>query len=67
LIEEMMIGEDKVIRFSGCKKDEACTIILRGASSHIIDEAERSLLMLYVYFVLLLKTEELSMVVEMLK
>lgn len=43
LIEEMMIGEDKVIRFSGCKKDEACTIVLRGASQHIIDEAERSL------------------------
>jgi len=43
LIEEIMIGEDKVIRFSGCKKDEACTIILRGASNHILDEAERSL------------------------
>lgn len=43
LIEEIMIGEDKVIRFSGCKKDEACTVVLRGASNHIIDEAERSL------------------------
>lgn len=43
LIEEIMIGEDKVIRFSGCKKDEACTVVLRGASTHIIDEAERSL------------------------
>lgn len=43
LIEEIMIGEDKVIRLSGCAKDEACTIVLRGASSHIIDEAERSL------------------------
>jgi len=43
LIEEVMIGEDKVIRFSGCKKDEACTVVLRGASNHIIDEAERSL------------------------
>jgi T-complex protein 1 subunit beta len=42
-IEEIMIGEDKVIRFSGCKKDEACTIVLRGASTHILDEAERSL------------------------
>jgi T-complex protein 1 subunit beta len=38
-----MIGEDKVIKFSGCKKNEACTIILRGASIHILDEAERSL------------------------
>eukprot|EP01015_Nassula_variabilis_P037195 TRINITY_DN97_c0_g1_i3.p1 TRINITY_DN97_c0_g1~~TRINITY_DN97_c0_g1_i3.p1 ORF type:complete len:542 (-),score=191.05 TRINITY_DN97_c0_g1_i3:86-1711(-) len=43
LIEEIMIGEDKVIKFSGCSKREACTIVLRGASSHILDEAERSL------------------------
>jgi T-complex protein 1 subunit beta len=42
-IEEMMIGEDKVIKFSGCKRNEACTIVLRGASTHIVDEAERSL------------------------
>jgi len=42
-IEEIMIGEDKVIKFSGCKRDEACTIVLRGASTHIVDEAERSL------------------------
>jgi T-complex protein 1 subunit beta len=43
LIEEMMIGEDKVIKFTGCKKDESCTIVIRGASLHIIDEVERSL------------------------
>jgi T-complex protein 1 subunit beta len=42
-IEEMMIGEDKVIKFSGCGQNEACTIVLRGASTHILDEAERSL------------------------
>jgi len=42
-IEEIMIGEDKVIKFSGCEAGEACTIVLRGASSHILDEAERSL------------------------
>merc|ERR1719272_2424727 len=42
-IEEIMIGEDKVIKFSGCKQGEACTIVLRGASTHILDEAERSL------------------------
>merc|ERR1712151_1266611 len=38
-----MIGEDKVIKFSGCAQGEACTIVLRGASTHILDEAERSL------------------------
>jgi T-complex protein 1 subunit beta len=43
VIEEVMIGEDKVIRFGGCKSGEACTIVLRGASSHLLDEAERSL------------------------
>merc|ERR1711971_1485665 len=43
IIEEIMIGEDKVIRFGGCKGGTACTIVLRGASSHVLDEAERSL------------------------
>merc|ERR1711933_226150 len=42
-ISEMMLGEDKVIKFSGCAQGEACTIVLRGASTHILDEAERSL------------------------
>jgi T-complex protein 1 subunit beta len=39
----VVIGEDKVIRFSGVAKGEACTIVLRGASEHILDEAERSI------------------------
>jgi|Transcript_8650 T-complex protein 1 subunit beta len=43
LIDEIMVGEDKLIRFSGCKSGEACTIVLRGASTHVLDEAERSL------------------------
>lgn len=43
LIEEIMIGEDKMIKFSGCTAGEACTIVLRGASSHILEEADRSL------------------------
>eukprot|EP01024_Parvocaulis_polyphysoides_P030573 TRINITY_DN27838_c0_g1_i1.p1 TRINITY_DN27838_c0_g1~~TRINITY_DN27838_c0_g1_i1.p1 ORF type:complete len:555 (-),score=98.80 TRINITY_DN27838_c0_g1_i1:594-2117(-) len=42
-IEEIMIGEDRVIHFSGVALGEACTIVLRGASTHILDEAERSL------------------------
>ena len=42
-VEEIMIGEDKVIRFSGCKDSKACSIVLRGASAHLLDEAERSL------------------------
>merc|ERR1719231_212087 len=43
LIDEIMVGEDKLIRFSGCKAGTACTVILRGASNHLLDEAERSL------------------------
>ncbi len=43
LIEEIMIGEDKVIKFSGVQKGEACTIVLRGATEHMLDEAERSI------------------------
>lgn len=43
VIDEVMIGEDKLIRFSGCAGGQACTIVLRGASSHLLDEAERSL------------------------
>jgi T-complex protein 1 subunit beta len=42
-ISEIMIGEDKMIKFSGCQRNEACSIILRGSGSHILDEAERSL------------------------
>ncbi|BFZ09192.1 hypothetical protein BsWGS_12231 [Bradybaena similaris] len=43
LIEEIIIGEDKLIRFSGVALGEACTIVLRGATQQILDEAERSL------------------------
>ena len=32
LIEEITIGEDRLIHFSGVAKAEACTIVLRGAS-----------------------------------
>ena len=32
LIEEIMIGEDKLIHFSGVEMGAACTIVLRGAS-----------------------------------
>eukprot|EP00163_Fabomonas_tropica_P006723 TRINITY_DN162_c0_g1_i2.p1 TRINITY_DN162_c0_g1~~TRINITY_DN162_c0_g1_i2.p1 ORF type:complete len:401 (-),score=145.58 TRINITY_DN162_c0_g1_i2:192-1394(-) len=43
LIEEVMIGEDTLIRFSGVKLGEACTIVLRGPGEQLLDEAERSL------------------------
>jgi len=43
LLEEIMIGEDKMLRFSGVATGEACTIVLRGSTNHVLDEAERSL------------------------
>ncbi|XP_065184466.1 T-complex protein 1 subunit beta-like [Sycon ciliatum] len=43
LIEQVMIGEDKLMRFSGVALGEACTVVLRGATQQILDEAERSL------------------------
>lgn len=43
LIEEVMIGEETLIHFSGVDMGEACTIVLRGATQQILDEAERSL------------------------
>jgi len=43
LIEEIMIGEDKAIRFSGVERGEACTIVLRGPTKQMLDEAQRSI------------------------
>lgn len=43
VIEQLMIGEDTLLRFGGVSLGEACTIVIRGATQQIIDEAERSL------------------------
>jgi len=43
VVEETMVGEDTVIKFSGVPRGEACTIVLRGASIHLLDEMERSI------------------------
>lgn len=32
-----------MIKFSGCAAGEACTVVLRGATQQMLDEAERSL------------------------
>ena len=42
-VEEVKIGDDKLIYIRDCKNPKAVTIVLRGASNHVIDEAERSL------------------------
>merc|ERR1712008_102304 len=43
LIEQIDIGEETLLKFSGVKLGEACSIVLRGATEQILDEAERSI------------------------
>lgn len=43
LIEQVTIGDQKLLKFSGVPLGEACSIIIRGATEQIIAEAERSL------------------------
>jgi T-complex protein 1 subunit beta len=42
-IEETMIGDEPVLHFRGCRANEACSVVIRGANQQILDEAERSL------------------------
>ena len=42
-VEEVKIGDDKLIYVRECKNPKAVTVVIRGASPHVIDEAERSL------------------------
>jgi archaeal chaperonin len=43
LIEESKIGDDKLIYIRDAKNPMAVTIVLRGGTEHVVDEAERSL------------------------
>ena len=43
VIKEVMVGEDKMILFQGVASGAACSVVLRGSSVHLLDEAERSL------------------------
>merc|ERR1712165_660765 len=43
LIEQVAIGDETLVKFSGVQMGEACSIVLRGATEQILDEAERSL------------------------
>lgn len=38
-----MIGEDHLLKFSGLPVGECCTVVLRGATEQILNEAERAL------------------------
>jgi chaperonin GroEL (HSP60 family) len=43
LVEERKIGDDKMTFVEGCKNPRAVTILIRGGTERIVDEAERSL------------------------
>jgi thermosome len=42
VVEERKIGEDKMSFVEGCKHPRAVTILIRGGTERIVDEAERS-------------------------
>lgn len=42
-VEEVKIGDDKLVYVREAKDPKAVTIMLRGGSEHVVDEAERSI------------------------
>jgi thermosome len=43
LVEERKIGDDKMTFIEGCENPRAVTVLIRGGTERIVDEAERSL------------------------
>ncbi|MDW8360147.1 MAG: thermosome subunit beta [Candidatus Caldarchaeum sp.] len=43
LVEERRVGEDKMVFVEGCDNPKSLTILIRGGTQRIVDEAERSL------------------------
>ncbi len=43
LVEEATIGDDKMVYIRDCADPKAVTVVIRGGSSQVVDEAERAL------------------------
>ncbi len=43
LVEEVRIGEDRLVYVRDCKDPKAVSIVIRGGTEHVVDEAERAL------------------------
>ncbi len=43
LVYEKKIGDDKMGFVTGCKNPKAVSVLIRGGTEHVVDEAERSL------------------------
>lgn len=41
LVSEKAVGDNDFVFFEGCKNNNACTIVLRGANEYMLDEVER--------------------------
>ncbi len=43
LVEEVKIGDDKLVYVRDAKNPKAVTVVIRGGTEHVVDEADRSL------------------------
>jgi thermosome len=43
LVEEVRIGDDKLVYVRDCKDPKAVSIVIRGGTEHVVDEADRAL------------------------
>jgi thermosome len=43
LVEERRVGEDRMLFIEGCENPKAITILIRGGTKRLVDEAERSI------------------------
>ncbi len=42
-VEEIKIGDDKLVYVRDCKDPKAVSIVIRGGTEHVVDEAERAM------------------------
>ncbi|MGY5859141.1 MAG: thermosome subunit beta, partial [Candidatus Thorarchaeota archaeon] len=43
VVEEVRIGDDKLVYVRDCKDPKAVSIVIRGGTDHVVDEADRAL------------------------
>ncbi len=43
VIEEVKVGDDKLVYVRNCKDPKAVSIVIRGGTEHVVDEADRAL------------------------
>jgi thermosome len=43
LVEEVKIGDDKLVYVRDCKDPKAVSIVIRGGTEHVVDEADRAI------------------------